>query len=529
MLVHQCQLVTLDHLWGASTVDEHAADHQVGVGEAFLDREGRREDGRGTPAERNVELSQAVDVGVIDEHVGFHADRDEGGVHADRPATDDHHVGRAHAGHPAEQDAAPAERLLEHEGARLGGDLAGDLAHRRQQRQPAPRVLDRLVGDAGGARRTEAPGQVRGRRQVQEREQGGLGPKQRDLLPLGLLHLQDQVGIAEHVLGGRNDARSLGLVVRVRDRAALPGPTLNQDLVTVLGELARPDRRQRDAVLVGLDLGGDADLQARTSSLVVSSNRQPRCSSSANISAGSMQRSGASTPRASIRPLASSRTAAAAGAAVETTPPPRPHASIDSVTARTRTDRPPPDASTRCTETVLPEGGTASPARRWISPSGASPSSRSVARRSGDSESLKLASLQPKLSWKVRSSECRVWIVSPAPIGSPNSTTPPGESGSISSARPSRSTTGGRVSSSSRVWSAYGTLKPGGGSRSRPAADTWIESAGAGSASVASSAIRLVLPGAEPMPSRASRPARSKRGPSSSWRPVIQYSPPRSR
>ena len=41
-----------------------------------------------------------------------------------------------HAGHAAEQDPAAAERLLEHERARLRGDLARDLAHRRQQRQP---------------------------------------------------------------------------------------------------------------------------------------------------------------------------------------------------------------------------------------------------------------------------------------------------------------------------------------------------------------------------------------------------------
>ena len=54
---------------------------------------------------------------------------------------------------------------------------------------------------------------------------------------------------------------------------------------------------------------------------------------------------------------------------------------------------------------------------------------RRVDSRSGDRESLKLASRQPKLSPKVRSSECRVWIVSAVPIGSPNSTTPPSVSG----------------------------------------------------------------------------------------------------
>src|ERR1700742_1650592 len=47
----------------------------------------------------------------------------------------------------ADQHPPPPLRLLQHVGARLGGDLPRHLAHRRQQRQPAGRVLDRLVGD----------------------------------------------------------------------------------------------------------------------------------------------------------------------------------------------------------------------------------------------------------------------------------------------------------------------------------------------------------------------------------------------
>ena len=76
------------------------------------------------------------------------------------------------AGDAAEQDPAAAERLLEHERAGLGGDLAGDLRHRRQQRQPALAVLDRLVGDAGRAGLAEALGQLRGRGEVQVGEEG---------------------------------------------------------------------------------------------------------------------------------------------------------------------------------------------------------------------------------------------------------------------------------------------------------------------------------------------------------------------
>ena len=132
----------------------------------------------------------------------------------------------------------------------------------------------------------QSAGQIRRRGQVQVREQGRVGLQERDLLGLGLLHLQDQVGLAEDVGGGRDDARSLGLVVGVGDRASLSSPSLDQNLVAVLGELARTHRRQRDPILVGLDLGWNADLHARTSSRVVISKVQPWRSSSANISAG---------------------------------------------------------------------------------------------------------------------------------------------------------------------------------------------------------------------------------------------------
>ena len=87
-----------------------------------------------------LELAQAVDRAVVDVGLGAHADRDLGGVLADDAAADDHHLAGRHARHAAEQQPAAAERLLEHERARLGGDLARDLAHRRQQRQPAARV-----------------------------------------------------------------------------------------------------------------------------------------------------------------------------------------------------------------------------------------------------------------------------------------------------------------------------------------------------------------------------------------------------
>jgi hypothetical protein len=52
------------------------------------------------------------------------------------------------------------------------------------------------------------------------------------------------------------DDRALSLVVGVRDRRALARSGLHDDLVVVLDKLRGRRRRERDAVLVCLDLGG---------------------------------------------------------------------------------------------------------------------------------------------------------------------------------------------------------------------------------------------------------------------------------
>src|SRR3954451_23440981 len=114
---------------------------------------------------------------------------------------------------PAQTPPAPAERLLEHERARLVGDLAGHLAHRREQRQAPVRVLDRLVGDADGARLAQASREVGSGREVEVCEERVLGAQQVNLLRLRLLHAEDQLGLAEDRLRVGQDARALGLVV----------------------------------------------------------------------------------------------------------------------------------------------------------------------------------------------------------------------------------------------------------------------------------------------------------------------------
>ena len=79
------------------------------------------------------------------------AESDDRRVVADDPAAEDDDVAGLDTRGPREQDAPPAERLLEEVRRGLRREPARDLAHRREQRQPAVVRLDGLVGDRGDA------------------------------------------------------------------------------------------------------------------------------------------------------------------------------------------------------------------------------------------------------------------------------------------------------------------------------------------------------------------------------------------
>ena len=99
-------------------------------------------------------------------------------------------------------------------------------------------------------------------REVQVGEQDVARLEHRDLDRLRLLDLDDHVGLAEDRGGVGDDPRALVDVLGVRDRRALAGALLDEHLVPAVDELADARGRQRDAVLVGLDLGGAADVHA---------------------------------------------------------------------------------------------------------------------------------------------------------------------------------------------------------------------------------------------------------------------------
>src|SRR4029079_10610840 len=86
----------------------------------------------------------------------------------------------------------------------------------------------------------------------------------------------------------------------------LPGPALQENVVAVLGELARPRRSQGDAVLVVLDLGGDSDdhLLRRSQASSSTGRRTPTISSNCSVSAISGGESWITgSPRSSARQI----------------------------------------------------------------------------------------------------------------------------------------------------------------------------------------------------------------------------------
>ncbi len=77
--------------------------------------------------------------------------------------------------------------------AHLGGEAAGDLAHRRKQREASPLIGDGLVGEGRASRRGEGLGDFGIGREMEIGEQGEVGAKMRELVALGLLDFHDEV------------------------------------------------------------------------------------------------------------------------------------------------------------------------------------------------------------------------------------------------------------------------------------------------------------------------------------------------
>ena len=102
-----------------------------------------------------MHVAQPGRIDVEDADVRADADGDLAGARAGDAGAEDHDLARAHAGDAGEQHAAAAVGRLQAPGADLDREPAGDLAHRREQRQRAVVELDRLVGDRAHAAREQ--------------------------------------------------------------------------------------------------------------------------------------------------------------------------------------------------------------------------------------------------------------------------------------------------------------------------------------------------------------------------------------
>src|SRR4029453_13777252 len=121
----------------------------------------------------------------------------------------------------------------------------------------------RRVGHRGGAALQQGLGALAAGGQMQVGEQHLVLAEPVELLGDRLLHLEDEVGLAPDLVGGLEHGGPGLLELLVGDGAAQPGALLDHDPVAGVGQLADADRRDRDPVLVVLELPRDANVHGR--------------------------------------------------------------------------------------------------------------------------------------------------------------------------------------------------------------------------------------------------------------------------
>ena len=126
--------------------------------------------------------------------------------------------------------------------AHLDRHAPGNLAHRRQQRQPTPIVGNRLIGDRDRARAHQPFGLRWVSSKVQIGENQLVLAQRTDLLGQRLLDLDDQLGDGEHIRGPRQDPRARSLVGSIVEADRCAGAALDDDLMSVMNELAHAAR-----------------------------------------------------------------------------------------------------------------------------------------------------------------------------------------------------------------------------------------------------------------------------------------------
>src|SRR5579883_1210851 len=238
---------------------QHRADDEIGRQHLALDRLHGREERVELRAELHVELVEAGERAVDDGDISLHAHRHARRIGPRDTTAQDHHLGRGDAGDAAQEDTEAALLLFETMRADLDRHAAGDLAHRRQERQPTARIGDRLVSDAGGARAKQPFGLAPIGGEMEIGEEHLARPEAGDLGRLRLLDLDDHVGAGEDLFGGPGDTGACPLIGGIVEADARPRAGLDDDPVPVMDELAHASRDQPDPVFLDFHFFGDTD------------------------------------------------------------------------------------------------------------------------------------------------------------------------------------------------------------------------------------------------------------------------------
>ena len=258
-VLHLLQHGAGDQLGSGSARDQHGTDDDIGFLDGLFQRSLGGVGGLHGAGELLVQLGQALVGAVEDGDVGAGTDGHLGGMGAGDTAADDHHLGRQHAGHAAQHQAAAALGL--HQAMRRHGDrhAPGNLAHRRQQGQAAIIVGDGLIGDRQAARLAQAFRLHRIGGEVEIGVERVVRFQHRRFRRLGFLHLHDQLAVLEDGGRVRQDFRAGRFVHGVGKTDAVTGCGLDENLVTQAGEFGNAVRRQTDPVFTDLDFLGDPD------------------------------------------------------------------------------------------------------------------------------------------------------------------------------------------------------------------------------------------------------------------------------
>ncbi len=239
--------------------DQHRPDHQVRHLRVIGDGVRIAVDGADVGRHHVVEVAQAVEVHIHKDDAGADAGRHLGRVGSHHAAAEDQHVGRLDARHAAEQNAPAHHGFFQILRAFLHAHAAGDLAHRRQQRQPALLVGQRLVGDGRDLRPQAGVGQFTAGGEVKVGEDHLPRPQHVEFRPQRFLDFHDQLAALEQGRMVADDLRARGRVLLVHEAAARAGVALDQHAVAGLRQKLHAHGQHRHAVFIGLGFARNGD------------------------------------------------------------------------------------------------------------------------------------------------------------------------------------------------------------------------------------------------------------------------------